>query len=156
MAAVGLSGAYDKTGLGAGQKNCRFFWLCACHHSRQRGTMYERKLHSAPPAFARFAVHIQNVRQFMLFAIPTFVTILLLGIVAVLIFGKRLPEIARALGKSITEFKKGAHGLESGFDDIINPHTAPTTQTQQPAAPAEAIRPPQRVAPTAPKFDDVP
>ena len=72
----------------------------------------------------------------------------------ILIFGRRLPEIAKALGKSVTEFKKGAHGLENGFDDIANPHsTAATTPT---SAPAEAIRPPQRVAPAAPKFDDVP
>ncbi len=28
-------------------------------------------------------------------------------VVAVLLFGKRLPEIARGIGKSVTEFKKG-------------------------------------------------
>lgn len=89
-----------------------------------------------------------------LFAFISVPTMIVLGVVAVLIFGRRLPEIAKALGKSLTEFKKGAHGLESGFDDIANPSSPPPAA--QTSAPAEAIRPPQRVAPAAPKFDDVP
>ena len=79
---------------------------------------------------------------------------IVLGIIAVLLFGKRLPDMAKYIGKSVVEFKKGMHGLESGFDDIANPHTAtsaPSTSVQ-----AEPIRPPQRVAPAAPKFDDAP
>ena len=52
-------------------------------------------------------------------------------IVALLLFGRRLPEIARSLGKSLTEFKKGlneaqqtkdevANGIKKTKDDIVN------------------------------------
>ena len=37
--------------------------------------------------------------------------ILLLGAVAVLLFGKRLPEVGRSLGRGIVELKKGLHGI---------------------------------------------
>ena len=32
--------------------------------------------------------------------------------IGLLIFGKRLPEMGRGLGRSITEFKKGLKGIE--------------------------------------------
>lgn len=38
--------------------------------------------------------------------------------VALLIFGKRLPEIARNMGKSMTEFKKGLHEVEDVKQDV--------------------------------------
>ena len=41
-------------------------------------------------------------------------------VVAVLIFGRRLPEIARSIGKSITEFKKGVHEVENDVKDAID------------------------------------
>ncbi len=37
-------------------------------------------------------------------------------VVAVLLFGKRLPEIARGMGKSVTEFKKGLKETTKGID----------------------------------------
>jgi sec-independent protein translocase protein TatA len=37
------------------------------------------------------------------------------GIIALLLFGKRLPEVARSLGKGLTEFKKGMKGVEDDF-----------------------------------------
>ncbi len=39
-------------------------------------------------------------------------------VVALLIFGKRLPEIARGLGKSLTEFKKGINEAKESTDDL--------------------------------------
>ena len=82
--------------------------------------------------------------------------ILVVVVIGVLLFGKRLPDMGRYLGKSITEFKKGMKGLEDDVD-ISAPHSAPVAQAQHnPQQQPEAIRAPQRVAATAPKFEDVP
>ena len=35
------------------------------------------------------------------------------GIIAVILFGSRLPSVARSLGKSIVEFKKGMKDIEN-------------------------------------------
>ena len=43
---------------------------------------------------------------------------MIIGIVAVLLFGKRLPEVGRSLGKGLVEFKKGLHGVEDARDSI--------------------------------------
>lgn len=39
---------------------------------------------------------------------------LVIGLVALLLFGKRLPGIARSLGQALTEFKSGLSGLAGG------------------------------------------
>lgn len=38
--------------------------------------------------------------------------LMILGMIALLLFGKRLPEVAKSLGKGIVEFKKGLAGVE--------------------------------------------
>jgi len=40
--------------------------------------------------------------------------------VLVLVFGRRLPEIARSVGKSFTEFKKGLNEATETKDDIMD------------------------------------
>jgi sec-independent protein translocase protein TatA len=42
---------------------------------------------------------------------------LIVGFIALLFLGKRLPEVARSLGKGVTEFKKGVQGLEDELRD---------------------------------------
>jgi len=44
-------------------------------------------------------------------------------VIALLLFGKRLPDVARSLGKGVVEFKKGLKGVE---DDVSQAdHQAP-------------------------------
>jgi sec-independent protein translocase protein TatA len=70
---------------------------------------------------------------------------ILLGL-GVLLFGRKLPEVGRSLGKGIVEFKKGLKGVE----DDISDSTSPEPRTFEPP------RPPQRIPATTPKFEDTP
>jgi|GEM_PF-1974977 len=62
---------------------------------------------------------------------------LFLIVVALLIFGKRLPEVARSVGKSVTEFKKG-------LSEVTNAATKeapdqPASQTRLPSGDPNAV-----------------
>lgn len=46
--------------------------------------------------------------------------LLIVAIIALLLFGKRLPEVARSLGKGIVEFKKGVSGIEEEVNNSVN------------------------------------
>ena len=60
--------------------------------------------------------------------------ILIAGI-ALLLFGKRLPEVGRSLGKGIVEFKKGLKGIEDEVETASSgagaADTAPRGQIAQ-------------------------
>jgi sec-independent protein translocase protein TatA len=87
------------------------------------------------------------------FAFLTGTQLIIVLIVGVLIFGRRLPEVGRYLGKGIIEFKKGVQGLEDNLDIGSTTTPAPQPQLQQQPSP-DQVRAPQRVAATAPKFED--
>jgi sec-independent protein translocase protein TatA len=72
---------------------------------------------------------------------------MILLIIGVLLFGRKLPEVGRYLGKGIVEFKKGIKGLEDNIEDT------PVVRQQEPPA-LEQPRPPQRITTTVPKFED--
>ena len=56
--------------------------------------------------------------------------------VAVLLFGKRLPEVGRSLGKGIIEFKKGLKGIEDEFD-FSTPASSSSSSARVPAKRAD-------------------
>lgn len=62
----------------------------------------------------------ENIQSVLAFGFPGGWEWMIVLVIAVLIFGRRLPEIARGLGKSITEFKKGVKETENEVKDAID------------------------------------
>lgn len=54
---------------------------------------------------------------------------IILGI-GVLLFGKRLPEVGRSLGKGIVEFKKGVQGIEDEIDSASSTATSSSSSSR--------------------------
>ena len=71
---------------------------------------------------------------------------MIVGVIALLLFGKRLPDVARSLGKVIVEFKKGIHGIEDDIQDNVR-RPASSSSTPRPV-PSD-----DREEATAPKFE---
>jgi sec-independent protein translocase protein TatA len=72
---------------------------------------------------------------------------IIIAAIGLMLFGKRLPEVGRSLGKGIVEFKKGLKGVEEEVEAASDPKPQQPpmiTQAQptqvlpsQPAAPAQ-------------------
>ena len=74
-----------------------------------------------------------------------FPELLVIFVIALIVFGpRRLPEIGKALGQGINEFKRASKDLQNRLEDEIEQDrrasTASTTATPEPAA---AANPPQ-------------
>ncbi len=76
---------------------------------------------------------------------PSFGEWIVIGIVGVLLFGKRLPEVGKSLGKGIVEFKKGLKGIEDEVD--VNGTQARATPTIQQAPQQPTIAAPHKFDP---------
>lgn len=71
---------------------------------------------------------------------------IVLGLLGVLIFGKRLPEVGKSLGKGIVEFKKGLSGLDTDIDTSTKqldnatapPPAASATESHAAGTPADS------------------
>lgn len=62
---------------------------------------------------------------------------LIILIVALLIFGKRLPEVMKSLGRGIVEFKKGVKGVEEDVEDASNKSAQKKIDTEKDATKQE-------------------
>ncbi len=54
---------------------------------------------------------------FLFFSLGT-TEMLVLGILGLLLFGRRLPEVGRSLGKSFVEFKSGLNDMKAELRDV--------------------------------------
>jgi len=57
---------------------------------------------------------------FAMFGLPGGPEVIVVGFIAVLLFGNRLPSVMRSLGRSVTEFKKGVSGIEEDIEHAAN------------------------------------
>lgn len=69
-----------------------------------------------------------------------FQELLIIGIVAVLLFGKRLPDVARSLGQSYQQFRRGLQDIQSEVNSVsysvrsaVNSATTPALPHDPPA-----------------------
>jgi sec-independent protein translocase protein TatA len=79
--------------------------------------------------------------------------LIIVGIVAVLLFGRKLPEVARSLGSSYKEFRKGLNEFQSSVnvDSYSTPSSSYSSSTSVPRLQDEYAD-----TATAPKFEPPP
>lgn len=58
--------------------------------------------------------------------------LLIILVIALLLFGKRLPEVARGVGRSLTEFKKGLNEAQRDIETEVKIDQAQAGPLDQP------------------------
>jgi sec-independent protein translocase protein TatA len=76
----------------------------------------------------------------------------IVGVVAILLFGKRLPEVMRSLGKSYNEFRKGLSDIQSSINYSDYHDTSSYSSNNYSAQPTSSGYE-EFEEPTAPKFE---
>lgn len=53
-----------------------------------------------------------SARTLLAFWTPGYGEIVIIGLIVLIVFGNRIPEVMRSLGRGLTHFKKGLHDTE--------------------------------------------
>ena len=91
----------------------------------------------------------------MLFAfMPGPGDMVIIAVVAVMLFGKNLPQVARQAGRALSELKKGMAGLQSELNAAI--YNSEPSNSPRPASYSSYRDEDETDEPTAPKFEPPP
>ncbi len=71
-----------------------------------------------------------------MFGLPGGTEWIIIGVVALLIFGRRLPDVARSVGKSIVEFKRGLRDVKDEIDVQSKIDSTPEPKLENKSEPA--------------------
>ncbi len=82
----------------------------------------------------------------------SFQELMIVGVVAVLLFGKRLPEVARSLGQSYTQFRRGLQDIQSEMNQAVNATDSYDYGSRNSSTKAITYSDDDYDEPTAPKF----
>src|SRR5438067_6004861 len=69
-----------------------------------------------------------------MFHMPSMGEFIVIAAIGLLLFGKRLPEVGRSLGKGIVEFKRGLKGIE---EEVEHQSNQPASTSDRPALPSQ-------------------
>ena len=83
-----------------------------------------------------------NLQALAFFSLPGGTEWIVILIVGLLLFGRRLPEIARSLGKSIVEFKRGIKDVRDDIEDQsrLDPPTTPRIEQHKSSTQANSSK----------------
>lgn len=88
-----------------------------------------------------------------MFGIGQFELMILFGI-ALLLFGSRLPQVARSMGKSLSEFKQGMQGVQDEFNSAMDEgKNATSIDYSDPSYDDSVYDDESEQPPAAPKFE---
>ena len=77
----------------------------------------------------------------LFFGMPGWSEILIVAFVGLLLFGRRLPEVGRSVGKAIVEFKKGIRDVRDDVETQSQISEATSDKLEQPSDAGSAAPP---------------